>query len=192
MRKQLKQHCIADLNTRCSNATLIAYKALRVSMDAMQNVLEKTPDTYIIYLVRDPRATVYSTKSIGYMSTWSKGRIPIEAKLLCLKMRHDLRMYTLFQKLYPGAIRLVRYEDLTRYPDKISNDLYTFIGVPRHQNVKQWIFQSRASVSNGGRESVVRSNWTASIEKWRNELSMEDQEEISHYCKDILSILGYL
>ena len=191
MRTQLKEKCINDLNIKCNNTKLVAYKALRISMESVQHILEKDPDTHVIYFVRDPRGTAFSTKGAGLMSRWSGGRVPIEAKFLCEKMKHDLELYFIYQQLYPGAIKMVRYEDLSREPDQISDDLYNFINVPRHQTIKQWILGSQSKKKSGGVWSTDRNNWTASIEKWRKGVKPEAAKEMSNYCKDVLTILGY-
>ena len=81
MRTRLKDKCITDLNAKCSNMKLIAYKALRISMEAVQNILEKDPDTHVIYFVRDPRATAFSTQEAGLMSRFSGGQVIQDVKL---------------------------------------------------------------------------------------------------------------
>ena len=82
LRTRLKDNCINDLDAKCSKTKLIAYKALRISMEAVQNILEKDPDTHVIYFVRDPRATAFSTKEAGLMSRFSDGQVilPITQK----------------------------------------------------------------------------------------------------------------
>ena len=191
LRTRLREHCINTLNVFCNNSKIIAYKALRFRMETVKEVLEKVPDTHVVYYVRDPRAIVYSTKKAGLMSVWSGGKLQIEAKYLCEKMRHDLKGYFELSKLYPGAIKMIRYEDLTSEPDRISDELYKFIGVPKHQEVRDWIAQSQNVTKNGNKWSTRRGNWTAGIEKWAELTSHKAGIEMDHYCKDILSILGY-
>ena len=191
MRTRLKDKCITDLDAKCNKTKLIAYKALRISMESVQNILEKDPDTHIIYFVRDPRATAFSTKGAGLMSRYSGGQVPQEAKFLCKKMKHDLDLFRIYEQLYPGAIKLVKYEDMTREPDLVSDNLYDFVGVQRHESIKKWIQQSQTKHSNGGTWDTNRANWTASIEKWRKRVSIEGAKAMSEHCKEVLTILGY-
>ena len=193
----IKSLCLGDLVKECTSSKIVAYKALRTNMETIGAILERDPDTHVIYLVRDPRAIVLSTlgaKLLGEKAEAAEsetGSVVLEAQFLCAKIRADLRQYFAMKARYPGAIKLIRYEDLARRSDVTANAIYDHIGMSIHPAVQRWIEQSKRSSKQGGIYSTVRSNWTASIDRWRQQVSTTTINQMNEQCHHVLETLGY-
>ena len=79
--------CVHIMQDRCRNATITAYKALRLRMHEIDQLLNKDPDMKVIYLVRDPRSILSSR--IMHHNVQIKNDTVLEAKHLCMKMLED-------------------------------------------------------------------------------------------------------
>ena len=189
----IERLCLSSLTEKCTRSKLVAYKALRISMEAVGSILERDPDTYVIYLVRDPRAIVMSTVGAKLLGTAARANhnSTLEARFLCTKMKRDLELYSSYSQLYPGAIKLVKYEDLVRKPEYTAEDIYRHFNVPLNPAVPRWIASARGAQSEGDIYSTDRSDWTASINKWRRLASVATTTGMNRHCYDVLNILGY-
>jgi Sulfotransferase family len=73
--------------------------------------------------------------------------------------------------------KVLRYEDLGRAPLDVAHDLLEFAGLAWHDQVDHFIETSTRS-SGADRYYNVTRNPIAAMNKWRHELSPEDQERV--------------
>ena len=160
-------------------------------MTSVERMLKRDPDLHVVYYVRDPRATVTSRVKISHTYRDTKNNVVLEAKYHCVKMLADLRVYFRLMEEYPGAILLVKYEDVTLNPFDEIKRIYDFYGMCVHHSVYTWMIKNQESTTNGGVFSTSRVNATSSIDQWRRAVTPRAQELMTHYCQDVLQALNY-
>ena len=133
------QQCTHLLQDKYDKSQIVTYKGLRVTMASVERMLQLDPDLHIVYFVRDPRGTVTSRVNIQHTYRDTKNSVVLEAKYHCVKMLADLRVYERLQKEYPGAILMVKYEEVSEKPyDEIAR-IYDFFGMCVHHSVYTWM-----------------------------------------------------
>ena len=188
-RKQFEQsvskHCFDRVDKECSYRKVVAYKALRLTMDNVRDMLLADPDIYVLYLMRDPRAIAASryARDFSYPE-----RSPVsEAYYLCQKIMQD---YTIFQKLkleFPGALKMVRYEDMVRDKITTAENIYSFIGVKPHHKVFSWIEKNNRVKNNSG--ATNRVNSVSHIHKWKETVQdINKQNGMTKHCEKVLAV----
>ena len=70
--------CIKKVENICQSHKIRALKVLRYSIFSLQKMMTSNPDLVIIYLMRDPRAVMWSrTKTFGYPRKEVRGKISV-------------------------------------------------------------------------------------------------------------------
>lgn len=175
---------------RCRQRRIQALKIIRSNMNALDALIQKIPDLHVIYYVRDPRSILNSILR-SYLGS-SFNNFTAEAKLLCSKMSCDLTDYMRLSKKYPGVFLMAHYEDLVRDPVGVGDRIYRHLGLKASSN--EWRMFAQRSVHGAkdtGTFGVMRRNGTASIEKWRMELSQDEIEIAMRVCHDVIERLKY-
>ena len=185
------QNCAPILTQKYKESKLITYKGLRVTMTSVERMLQLDPDLHIVYLVRDPRGTVTSRVNIKHTYRDTKNNVVLEAKYHCVKMMEDLKVYARLMNQYPGAILLVKYEDVSVKPYDEIKRIYDFFGMKVHKSVFDWMRENEKATTSGGSFSTARANSTASVDKWRRANTPIAQDLMTYYCKDVLKALDY-
>jgi hypothetical protein len=127
------QSCVEPAASMCSSARLIAVEAVRVAMAELEAVIARLPDIHIIHYVRDPRAIAVS-RAVNTRMTFAApvvepphivpslpmadDSVVAESQVLCARMLADLQARRRLEARYPGAITVVRYEDLVANPNR--------------------------------------------------------------------------
>ena len=143
------------------------------------NMLEKDPDMYVIYFVRDPRSIV-SSRLATHLMYRASARSPVkEAEYLCAKMMDDIRAYKRLIGIYEGALKYVRYEDLTENPADIIPSLYQFLNHSVPASVQDII--AKDHVMDGDMQK----------QKWRNHIPRKLHKAMYSVCSKVTSELGY-
>jgi hypothetical protein len=178
----------------CDKSTLRIGKLLRLQMQRVVDVLKEYPEFYIIHLVRDPRAIALSRiNTRGMVIDPVTKDITLEAHALCVQMRNDLYYSKVIMEKYPGAYHRLRYEDLVLDPVSSIEHLYRVIGRAKF-NVVDWTNLTQEMFSgdkDGSAFGTRRINGSASIDKWRTEISLKDLRSIQQSCIDVLRELDY-
>lgn len=190
-RGKFAEPCLPAFKEKCDKSKFVTYKGLRLTMYSVGAMLERDPDMFVVYFIRDPRSIVTSRfdTRLTYRNSF-QNRIK-EAGFLCEKMLHDFNMYTELDAKYPGAIKLVKYEDLTRNRYTVVKDIYKHFNMEVHQSVYDWIKENEQTGSSSGRFGINRTNSTASIDKWKRKNSIANQRGMTEVCKNVLELLGY-
>lgn len=209
--------CIQPAEAACRHrATLIALKVLRVAMADVEPLLLRVPDLHIIHYVRDPRAVVVSRLDAGFgllqaaqtnlSQTGSSSSssnvaefgpdeetvVVAESRYLCDRMLSDVRARHRLSARYPGAISVVRYEDLISNPVKVTCELFRRIGTigPDEKYIK-WLHEKLYGGTEGTRFETNRANASVTASRWRQRVSDWQFQQMNRHCRQVLLELGY-
>ena len=191
--KNVFQPCFPALVKKCAERKLVVYKGLRLMMESVDAMLQRTPDMYVIYFVRDPRSIVTSRITDGKFMTFSgsmKSAL-LESEYLCEKMLNDYKIYKVLDQKYPGVFKLIRYEDLVKDRYSTVEDVYQYLDIKIHAGLYNWIKNNLKVKKSGVRQSTKRINSTASIDKWRRVNTVRIQQGMTTNCMQLLTTLGY-
>ena len=107
-------------------------------------------------------------------------------------MRNDLAIFSELEKLYPGALIRIRYEDYIMNVNGTIHQMYGHFGETPPPVIYDSLMNLMFSKKKGGSAfSQVRANATASLYKWVKRNSAGKIEGMTRNCKDVLLALGY-
>ncbi|XP_025116294.1 uncharacterized protein LOC112577436 [Pomacea canaliculata] len=86
--------CLIDFWNLCRSRTLRLIKTIRMPLRALFELMRKYPDLYLVYLVRDPRATLMSQRQ-------NFGHSPMPQNF-CNLVQDDVAHMRLLQQLFPS------------------------------------------------------------------------------------------
>lgn len=182
----------------CSNATFLTeacnmfpiqlVKSVRLRLNLTQLFLGETRlNAKVVFLVRDPRATISSRKSsVGWCDSSPDCSSP---EVLCSDLKEDLKVSAALERLYPNSFIMIRYEDLANDPQNVIKKLLTFLGMEFSSELSEFVAQHT--------ESDVERPWSiarksaARVSRWKEQLKSEEIENIQKICKPVIEKLGY-
>ena len=168
--------CLPQLVEKCEQKPIKVTKLLRGNMTVLADILKDFPRLKVVHLLRDPRGIINSRLALN----WWGGPLNIskEARLLCTKMREDMRQRQELEKRYPGLTMEFVYEDVTQNPMTYIPALYNFTGIPMTNSTKSLIQQITTESGN-------------IANKWREQMTKEIKEKIDSECEDLYKITNY-
>ena len=161
-------------------------------------------DCKVIFLVRDPRAMITSSKNIGFF-----GETPgLPANALrgtrlysyekCRQTEENLELVRKLPDSLRDRVKLLRYEDLAIEPLKALADIFKFAGLPVLERVRKWLNQtthlSRRACNrrfDGGLITCTKDNGWEGVNRWRRKVHPHDIDIIEHYCRRVMGLMGY-
>ena len=169
--------CLPLLLKECQKRPIRASKILRGNMSSMADILKDFPKLKVIHLLRDPRGIIMSRKRTfdGFIPNLDFGT---QARLLCTKMREDIRQRRELAERYPGLTMEMTYERLARNPLKYVEAIYKFVGIHLTNLTKNWIVQS------------TPKSYNISV-GWRNKINESIKREIDAECADLYAVTPY-
>ena len=186
-RKNLHSHiesCVLDLNTQCKQSDIVAIKSVRLTMDAVERLLEHIPDLKVIHYIRDPRAVALSRQmdeSMRGIYALKGSPISKAGQLYCPNLMRDLKKSHALQKLYPESILELYYEELATFPDLIATRIYEFIGREVPQTLKYWIGNN----TDSGNKGWTSRNSVDIVTKWTKHVDEDTKNQINEYCREV-------
>lgn len=179
--------CVHKLTQQCLRSKVVSFKTIRLSMELLPNILQNDKEIKILYLVRDPRGIVSSRQRTQLLSKSSLGTLSNEGKLLCERMRNDLRLFDKLQQRYHDQMLLVRYEDLARKPLQLADIISRFSrGTPLSDSVFSFLRDQTQGKADGSPFGTKRANSSQQIEAWRERMPTKISKELTDMCRDIL------
>ena len=177
--------CINNFEDTCSSDYKIrATKVHRLSMQAVEDVIRKIPDVYIVFYIRDPRGI--------WLSRVKAGRdLPISA--LCNQMLSDYKIYEQLHNKYPDVFIKVKYEDLAENPVETSQQIYHHFDEKLPQSVKQYM-ESITHSRHYAKEkpySIIRLNSNKTANAWRIKMTKTQRLAAEKGCYEYLLRVGY-
>ncbi|XP_053252591.1 dermatan-sulfate epimerase-like protein [Podarcis raffonei] len=186
------------------------------------------PSLRALYVVRDPRAWIYSVLHKSQPSLYSLRKVPQRLAMLfkaegrkekCSlnagyafeyeSLREELSdsnsnavsvMSHLWLANTAAALRLngdlllenyrlLKFEDLVNFPQKVAESIYAFLGIPLSPaSLNQILFATSTNLFYLPYEGEVSP---ASIQAWRHEMPREEIKQIEDICLTLMDRLGY-
>ena len=160
-------------------------------------------DCKVIFLVRDPRAMVPSSRNIGFFGevgppgTHLGTRRYSENK--CKQTEENLEFVRKLPDPLRDRIKLLRYEDLAIKPLETLADIYEFAGLPVLESVRTWLHKTthlnREACNprlDGGAVTCTKDDAWAGANRWRWMVQRAEIDIIEHNCERVMNLMGYI
>ncbi|KAL9978496.1 hypothetical protein ACROYT_G016019 [Oculina patagonica] len=162
-----------------------------------------SPDTdcKIIFLVREPRAMIPSSRNVGFFGEEGNKDALLGTRLYsyqhCKETEENLEFVRNLPDSLRDRIKLLRYEDLAMKPLKALADIYRFAGLPVLKSVRTWLNKtthlSRRACNrlDGGQITCTKDNGWDGANRWRWKVHPHEIDIIEHYCRPVMNLMGY-
>ena len=153
-------------------------------------------NTFIVYLVRDPRGIMTSRNKIWGNKTMTEfnKKMKNQAKLLCGHFDKNLEFleneFRKSKSVIQDWVVVIRYEDFAYNPQGMAQKLYSFLGREIPENVEEFIIESTNGKGRQGRFNTNR-NSTATAEAWKQRITKKQLEFIQKTCSNMMARMGY-
>ncbi|CAG5122404.1 unnamed protein product, partial [Candidula unifasciata] len=186
--------CYIKFLKDCQSHNTILVKTIRFRVSWAETFLKENPQFKLLYLIRDPRATLFSQAQLFNEFLWPSGIINA-SKTYCAILDDDLKEIVRLANLYPGRVKGIRYENGATDPFTYTKDIYKFLGLGYDDQVASFIENITTASADApdveGAYSVIRQNSTQAMNKWRNKSDFESIRIIDSICGFMYSKLGY-
>lgn len=175
------------LNAFCRLFPFQSMKVVRLRTALAEPLLiDSSLNVKILLLARDPRGTVQSRKH----REWCPGVPDCDnPAILCKDMVSDYKAAEILLKNYPARFKVVRYEDLSLEPFKLTKEILTFYGLPFDPDVEDFL-DSHTRTDIGGVSSTFRDSKTAPFH-WMRDLAFDEIDYIQQHCTEAMNLWGY-
>jgi len=192
------------INRICPLYPIKLIKTVRIRVSSIEELLkDPAMDLKVIHLVRDPRG-VYNSRQSGVVKNWCNNDECANPETGCQNLNKDIQAAFSLESRYPRKILLVRYEDLSMFPEETSKRMLKFLDLPYTEGVADFI-ESHTSrekmkvVKNKKTKKLERlkdiygtaRNSTATAFAWREELAFDTMKQIQEACLVPMDKLGY-
>jgi Sulfotransferase family len=146
------------------------------------------PAAKMIYIVRDPRATLASVR--GFQKIM--GHKEMSALRFCIEWRASLRANRRYAVRYP--ILTIRYEDLVGDPQPTLLTICDFLGISFQDSLLQPTFDGADFTGFSSYSSFATQFKTidrSSLEKWKKALPRRDVQAIDYLLAQDMAELSY-
>jgi len=147
--------------------------------------LKLFPNSYYIYILRDPRDVWVSHIKRNFKKTVTD---------VCDAWITFAENFVKFSEKHPDIARLIRYEDLVTTPVDVINNMFSILPVEVESSVYEF-YKSNATVHRAGHpnsEQLSQDFFTSSIGNWKDTIKNEDRLIIEKKCGDIMKKHDYL
>lgn len=176
------------LSAICREFPFQSMKVVRLRLKlAEELLLDDSLNVKVILLIRDPRGTLQSRKHRDWCPTEPDCEQP---SLLCQDMVADYIAAVKLQRDFPERFRAIRYEDLSSEPEKNIAELFDFLSLDFHADVRQFL-QSHTKQNVGGVSSTYRDSKAAPYH-WRVDLTFSEVRYIENMCERAMNLWGYV
>ena len=196
-----------NLKSTCKdnyNLTVLKVLMARIPDNSIETILNTCnrltdADCKVVFLIRDPRAVVSSSRLIGFYSEEgelnAKQGTRVYSYRRCMQTEKNLEFVRRLPDSLRRRIKLQRFEDLATDPLKELSSLFEFAGLPVLDNVRIWL----NTTTHLSREDCERRDdvtctkddaWTAA-NRWRWRVHPHEIDIIEYYCGSVMRLLGY-
>ncbi|XP_068214700.1 carbohydrate sulfotransferase 1-like isoform X4 [Palaemon carinicauda] len=183
-----KSNCKAiDIRSRCRNATVRIIKVIRSRMAWIEDLLkDDSLNVKLIYLTRDPRATLASYRHMGWNNSPARQ---------CHDMDQDLQTFARFAHLYPGRTHRIQLEALSINLEPTVEGLFDFLYGNRiiYDEAEAFINKNMRSKRKVTSYLHIVANSSVEYQAWRWEISAKllRAAEKDLVCQDVFEQLGH-
>ena len=199
-----------SLGTTCRNKYAVTVAKIlmsRIAGNDIKNILQACRKSkskcQIIFLIKDPRAVIPSSRSVGFPidrgSRLSKDGLRLFSYQNCKQTEDNLVFLKNLPLSWRRRILVQRYEDFAVNPLKVMSRLYDFAGLPVLDHVKIWLNESthpskkrEDMLIEGSPDFFMMDDASATANRWRCKVHPHDIDIIEHYCKHVMQIMGYI
>jgi len=192
------------LNKVCPLFPIKLIKTVRFRVKNVEELLQDSAmNLKVIVLVRDPRG-VYNSRSSGAVKAWCKKDLCANPEVGCQDLNSDIESAFDLEQRYPGKVKLVRYEDLSMFPEDTSMNMLDFLDLPYTDGIADFIATHTSKeklkvVKNKKTHKMQRKknpygtakNSSATAFAWREKLSFQKTISIQEACQVPMEKLGY-
>ena len=177
------------LQQACNRFPIIASKIVRLRLNLTRQLLEdpSLPDLKILYLVRDPRATMNSR--LSSVKWCSSSPDCINAGRLCNDLHSDLDAFEALSQVYPSRVALIKYETLANMPQMTFRAIFDFAGLTFTRRIQELVLRHTSRNEEQPWSTVRKSSERVNL--WKAKLSKEKIADIQLVCASVLARLGY-
>ena len=151
---------------------------------------EMIPNARFIYLVRDPRAVVYSMNRFQ--------RFEDDSVLNAFNwLQAATKGYNLLKQSVPEQKWMVlKYEELAEDVSNTAQKICAFLDEPFDEKMLHFYRQSQTMIhphssTLGGVHTLTKPVSTVSIDKWRDGLSPREISSVESVCRGVMNDFGY-
>lgn len=189
LRPAVADRCLPLLQSACSYHPLRVVKVVRATMESMEQLLRRSPQTHIVHLVRDPRPVALSRRDYyasghGLFADSERHNQPElmvrEVSIYCRQVAADVRWRRRLEKQFPGRLYSLTYEELVNDPVGRAKDIYHLIG----ETPEQFVLDKFAKLAEGTRNQSAK--WLAT--RWLDRLSQVEYDRINQHCSELLQM----
>uniref|UniRef100_A0A182MNT2 Sulfotransferase domain-containing protein n=1 Tax=Anopheles culicifacies TaxID=139723 RepID=A0A182MNT2_9DIPT len=140
----------------------------------------------VVLLIRDPRAVIQSRKH----RDWCPGQPDCDDPgTVCSDMEQDYEAAIELSKRFPQRFRVVRYEDLSLNPYKMTKEILQFYGLPYNVEVEAFL-DTHTKQDIGGVSSTYRDSKSTPFH-WMKKLPFYEVKTIQDSCRGAMKSWGY-
>lgn len=157
-------------------------------------------DCKILFLVRDPRAVILSSKSFGFFrenADLARRGTRLYSYWRCKETEDNLEIIRKLPDSLRRRIKIQRYEDLAFDPMKALSGLYKFAGLSELESVRIWLNkttkQDRTACNeiDGEQATCTKDDAWVAANRWRWMVHPHEIDVIEHYCSGVMRTMGY-
>ena len=195
-------------------STMMVPKTIRYyNMTTLHKIIDFGCDNFkVIHLVRDPRAVMNSRMSVfhelydgnallGAQIPVKEGQAGFEQKYMTeaadWMCSHHLENYKLGMNPPPwlkDRYKMVRYEDLAEFPDRVTRELLDFISVNYTSKYAEYVYNITHVKDRGRNDNGVYGVERQSseiIDKWKEKLIEPHWRTIEKVCAQMMEVFNY-
>ncbi|XP_063883001.1 uncharacterized protein LOC135112516 [Scylla paramamosain] len=176
-----------DLRALCRGASVKVVKVIRSRLAWLAALLNRS-NVKIIYLTRDPRASLASINRMGWDSLPSRR---------CAALTADLDAYTSLRVSHPDRITRLSLEEFSRNPIHTTQRIFDFLlgSSVLNDSVRRFLWEhtnTSRSWPNDGNMDTHRSSMRE-VEAWRGSVTRSQLREVEAEpaCRAAITRLGH-
>ena len=183
--------CFIRARKTCLARPVKMVKTIRLRGAAARRLVEAHEDLRLLYLVRDPRGAISSQKRVFGNFRWEN--VGNFSAAYCRTFREDLAELGRAMDLYPGRLKVLRYESLAQSPMEVSEELFRFLGLNFTPSVREFVFnKTMAGQRSKNAYGTSRRNSTEAAYSWRRRVTLAAVRAIDENCRDVYEDMGYV
>ncbi|XP_013421979.1 carbohydrate sulfotransferase 3 [Lingula anatina] len=188
--------CIPLLTSACQNASIVSFKTIRMTLRMTAGMLERNPALKILYLIRDPRATMLSSwKTFEKLRTETIAPVGINLfnfiRGYCKNVGDNANMYQEMETKFPGRILVIRYEDAIKDPVRKAEEVYQFLGHRMPSEVRDFVRDSASAKEDNGVFGTSRTDPAQTAYKWVPTIPLKLVELVENECSHGMKYFNY-
>ncbi|KAL7630217.1 UNVERIFIED_CONTAM: hypothetical protein RMT77_019641 [Armadillidium vulgare] len=174
------------LENTCKSYKWIGMKLIRLGLRSLKSVLEdNSMNVYVVFLVRDPRATMNSRMQVRFC----KSKYCSDPNILCSNLNEDLKAYSEFSRTFPGRVLLLRYEDLCLNIFETTKTILKTLNITFHSDVENFL-RTHSAINQLNSVSTFRKSKEQLLD-WTKEINLPLLERVQNSCPSVMKTLGY-